>query len=103
RDPLHLLQQLDSALDLPGLAGLVPKPLDESRDVGDLALLILVSRLLDYPPILPLHEVETIVSAILRDLPVRQFVTGCDHPAEEVAVVRYHYDCALVGFHVALQ
>jgi hypothetical protein len=96
RDTLEPIERLQATLRLTCLRRLGAKPLDERRHVCDLALLLLVERLLHGQPRCALHFESAVIAGVQRErrpLEVRD-VRHCT--VEEVTVVRYQQQRAAV-------
>ena len=88
RDPLHALERLDPALRLLRLRGLGPEAIDERLQMGDLPLLLRVSRLLQRELLRTFALELRIVAAVGLQLPRVEMDDSADDAIEKIAVVR---------------
>ena len=100
---LEPVERLETALRLPGLAGLGAEAGDETTDVGDLALLTLEHRLLHGEPSGALLFERRVVARIKNELSCLDVRDVRDAGIEEVAIVRYHEQGAAIGREPALE
>src|SRR4026207_2013640 len=97
RDALQPVQRLETALRLPRLRGLGTEARDESRHVRDLALLLLVSRLLHCQLRCPLPLELRIVAGIGDQAPIVDVQHMSDAGVEELTIMRYQEQRARIA------
>ena len=102
-DLIHLLKQLHAALHLFGLGGFIAKTLNESFDVLNLALLVLVGRALHVDTLFTQADIVRIRHLIVVYLAIADFHRPEGEVVQESAVVRDHQDGAIIGLQKAFE
>jgi hypothetical protein len=82
-----LVERLDSALDLRGLGGLVPKPVDERPEPSDLVVLLLLGPTQPLEVRIAVDQVSRIVANVVGDRPERDLGNARHHGVEEEPIV----------------
>lgn len=102
-DSLDALEFLDAVLHLFGLRRLVPKLLDESLHVRNLAVLGLLHRNQAGKCLIALDEIGIVIARVDADLAIGDISHVVDHAIHEGAVMAYDEYGATIGLEEVLE
>ena len=102
-DRHHLLQQLDAALHLGRLRGLIAEPVDEHLDAADLLVLLVLGLPQGFDALVVLEQVAAVVRVVVRQRAERQVSDAGDDGVEKEPVVRDEDDRVRVGVEVGFE